>query len=89
MIRGSLILLLLGLGYLAYEIWSIPFNTIPLLQDENPGMTTFMQQQIRERLPKNHHIQVFRQWTPLSEVSAPTLNAIIAAKDAIFLPTRI
>ena len=71
------VLLLLPVLYLAWELLTIPYLSVALLEYRDPSDTALMRQRRSESANKGIELKIVHQWINLSRIPQHSLKAIV------------
>jgi monofunctional biosynthetic peptidoglycan transglycosylase len=80
----ALTVLLFMLGWVVFELATIPFFGIWHLRTANPRDTALMRQRIEEAKEAGEMLRIHREWIPISRIPHYAIDAVVVEEDGTF-----
>ena len=72
------------LGWLGFELATLPFAEINELRNSRPGETAFMREQAEQARENGKRFRKLQEWVSLGGIPQDLINAVIVAEDGRF-----
>jgi monofunctional biosynthetic peptidoglycan transglycosylase len=82
LVRGLLVVLVAGFGYLGYVYTTLP--DVSALSKTNPTTTAFIELRAAEARARGHEPRRQQRWVPYGRISPALKRAVLVAEDAAF-----
>ena len=82
--RWLLITCVVALGWMGFELATLPFGEINQLRNSRPGETAFMREQAEQARENGRKFHKSQQWVSLDRIPRSLINAVVVAEDGQF-----